>query len=612
MAVASERRAERAGDADGRDGPRRPRGPGCRGGPARVATGFLALAVLLAGTACASGRGGPLGAEPIPYADTLPIPEPDARPDVEAGRIFQEALGTEFVRPFSVRKLAGARHEALNVTHFDGVVPSAWWEPRITAGELSPERVGEGAATGPGPDTSRTLTVVAGKGIGVTPGFTVEDARGDRYLFKFDPEGFLHMASSADVITSRLLWAAGYHVPEEYKVVFDSAKLEIAPEARVLTPQGEKPMTRRDLVAVLESSQPRSDGDYVALASKFLEGTPKGPFYFGGVRKDDPNDHYRHEYRRDLRGLHVVAAWINHYDMRFANTLDVYVEPGYLRHYLIDFGGSLGSGSVRPRTPRGGREYNADIWASTLRLFTGGFYRVGWEGEEAEVIHPSIGWIRTEGFDPGGWKANWPNPAFRSITPADGYWGAKIVARFTDTHIREAVAAGELPNEAAADTLAAILRYRRDRTIEHWYGRVTPVEEVTARGPRPVSAATGEAKGGERAVLRVAFRDLGIASGVWSDTETRYRWRFEHGAVGLGARGVEPARAGAEQEIRVPLERAGEALGGEPPAGRAAVATLEITAIRPRREGREARVWLRLERDPEGGAPAYRVIGLRH
>ncbi|NIW47138.1 MAG: hypothetical protein GWN30_21030, partial [Gammaproteobacteria bacterium] len=57
-----------------------------------------------------------------------------------------------------------------------------------------------------------------------------------------------------------------------------------------------------------------------------------------GIRDDDLNDVIPHQHRRELRGLRVVAAWLNHFDTKANNTLDVYVEDGYVRHYLIDFG----------------------------------------------------------------------------------------------------------------------------------------------------------------------------------------------------------------------------------------------------------------------------------
>ena len=125
-----------------------------------------------------------------------------------------------------------------------------------------------------------------------------------------------------------------------------------------------------------------------------------------------------------------MSAWLNHVDMRFANTLDAYVVPGYLRHYLIDFAATLGSGTIRPHDPREGQEYNFDFWPSMGRMFTLGFFRMGWEEEPFEIIDPSIGWMAVEEFDPGKWKPNWPNEAFSSVKVVDGYWGAKLVARF--------------------------------------------------------------------------------------------------------------------------------------------------------------------------------------
>ena len=78
------------------------------------------------------------------------------------------------------------------------------------------------------------------------------------------------------------------------------------------------------------------------------------------------------------------------------NTMDAYVPPGYLRHYLMDFAASLGSGTTRPHEPREGREYNVGLWAGLGRAFTLGFYEVGWENMTWEVIDPTIGWLEGE------------------------------------------------------------------------------------------------------------------------------------------------------------------------------------------------------------------------
>lgn len=595
------RRRSRAPGAAAERGPASapaPRRPG-RGGARRSFRGPPVLAVLALGallTACGATRPPvPLRAEPVPWADTLPIEEPEARQPSEAARLFEDAVGDELVRPFSLRKLVGARHEALNVTRFDEVVPSAWFRPRNARRRLSTDAVRRGA-TRPdrAPRTEGVLTVVAGKAQGISPGFTVVDEKGDRYLFKFDPAGFLHMASGADLVSSRLFWAAGYNTPEDYLAVFDPSRLRLDPGAELTGPEGERPMEPEDVRRILDLTDRHPDGRYLALASRFVDGTPKGPFLFEGVREDDPNDHYRHQFRRELRGLYVMSAWVNHVDMRFQNTLDVYVEPGYLRHYLIDFAATLGSGTIRPHNRREGTEYNFDLWPTLARLATLGFWTSGWEGPNPEVIHPSVGWLPVEGYDPAGWKANWPNSAFEAVTARDGYWGAKLVGSFTDAQIRAAVEAGGLPDPAAADTLADVLIHRRDRTVAHWYGRVTPLEAPELE------------RAGERAAL--TFRDLGLEQEVWTAGATRYRWSLRHPARNLSVRGEASAEPGPAQRIALPHDLVSAADDAERLEGERALAELEVTALRPGAAGRPAVVHLRWE----GRERGYHVVGLVH
>lgn len=551
----------------------------------------LATTGALAFGACASPGGGKiaLGPEPVPYADTLPIPEPRAREAREIPRLVNGAVNGEVARVFRIRSWVGDRREALNVTHLDDVVGSAWFQHRNGRRRLTPREIERGPTTTTGPDTSGVLTIVAGKAQGISPGFTVRDARGHRYVFKFDPKGFLHLGSAAGVISNRLFWAAGYNVPEDYVVEFDPRRIEVGPEARITTSDGhERPMGPEDVRALLARVDTLPNGRFLAVASRFVPGVPKGPFYFRGRRADDPNDHYHHEYRRDLRGLYVVSAWLNHVDMRFANTLDAFVAQGYLRHYLIDFAATLGSGTIRPHSPREGMEYNFDFWPTAARIFTAGFFRMGWEDRPFEVIHPSIGWLPAVSFDPATWKANWPNEAFRAVTPRDGYWGAKLVGSFTDEQIEAAVAAGKLPSAFAADTLAKILAWRRDRTVAYWYGLVTPIEQVR------VDAASGE----------IRFDDLGIRDGAWSAADVRYAWSLERPDGTRIAGGETAATGGVRQRLALPrLEAQAEGSAG----GEGASLVLRVRAVRSDAAGRAAVI--ALLRGPDG---RLEVRGLVH
>ncbi len=569
----------------------------------RAALGLLAA---VAATGCASLRPLPLRPEPVAWEDTLPIPEPEARAPVEEAEFVEMAFIEEVQKVAEVRRWVGEGREALNLTHFDDVVDSSWFEHRNGPRRLEPEAVRAGPGGLAGPDVERPLVVTSGKPEGVMPGFFVEDARGDRYLFKFDPPGHLRLASSADVVASRLLWASGYNVPADYVAIFETDRLVVDADATIAEDGGERPMTRGDLDAILAGADRLEDGRYLALASRLVAGVPKGPFDYEGRRPDDPNDYYHHEYRRDLRGLFVVAAWLNHIDVRPGNTLDVWIDPpGYLRHYLIDFASALGSGGLGPHSPREGREHNFDLWPTMARMATLGFYRVGWEGAPGEPIHPSIGWMPVESYDPAAWKPNWPTPPWRLMTPADGYWGAKLVASIDDAQIGAAIAAARLP-PVAADALARILAQRRDRTVEHWFRQVAPIEE-------PEVIATVDPSG-----FRLLFRDLGLERGLRRPEETRYRWELMDADRGVRLDGEAPARPAARQEVALaPGPGVGRrTTGGADPDVRlheegselgSGLAVLRLRVVVDGRPvGRAAKVYLRAS---QGG---WKAIGLLH
>jgi hypothetical protein len=557
---------------------------------------FVGLASL---SACAKRPPLPLRPEPIAYADTLPIEQPAERDPLEVPYLVRDAISGEVARGISLRRAVGASHEALNVTRFDDVVSSAWFEHRNGRHRLSPAAIFRGPTTGVGPDTTGPIVLTQAKLRGISPGFHVEDASGTRYVLKFDPRGFQYLSSSADVIANRLLHAAGYHVPEDY--IFRFRREHITGVKEGATYQDEvfeqHPLAIDLVDEILSRVDTLPDGRFLAVASRYVPGPPLGPFHFSGARKDDPNDWYAHEHRRDLRGLYVISSWVNHVDMRFANTMDAYVEPGYVRHYLIDFAASLGSGTIRPHYPREGAEYNFDLWPTISRIVTLGFYRGGWESEPHEAIDPSIGWMQTDTFDPATWKANWPNQAFVNMTARDAYWGAKLVGSFTDEQIRAAVDAGELPNEQAADTLAKMLIYRRDRIVHHWYGIVSPIENPTV--------ASGSATG-----FVLGFDDYGIRDGAWSATDVTYEWELEHSSLDRRWRGVAAARPDSHHQV-LNVRGPGRVSTRDDLTGEEAIAILRIRAVVAGREngpGRAAQVFLTWE--PASGS--YRVAGLEH
>src|SRR5262249_34585943 len=154
---------------------------------------------------------------------------------------------------------------------------------------------------------------------------------------------------------------------------------------------------------------------------KVIEGKIKGPFSYVGIRKDDPNDRIPHEHRRELRGLRMIQAFLNNGDVKQLNTLDAYVEEDgrqFLKHYLIDFGDSLGSASTRPKNAGDGHHYLFDPAAMMKTTFTLGLNRR--QGGSKQIQYPSIGYIEGATFDPMNWRSNAPNPAFENMTNRDG------------------------------------------------------------------------------------------------------------------------------------------------------------------------------------------------
>ena len=97
-----------------------------------------------------------------------------------------------------------------------------------------------------------------------------------------------------------------------------------------------------------------------------------------------------HQDRRELRGLRVFAAWLNHQDTRSINTMDTLVSENavqYLKHYLIDFGSILGSAGVGPKLAWHGHEYVIERKAAAVQMVTFGFYPPRWARSEYRNYH---------------------------------------------------------------------------------------------------------------------------------------------------------------------------------------------------------------------------------
>jgi hypothetical protein len=390
------------------------------------------------------------------------------------------------------------------------VPDSSWFTNRIGRHRLSFDEICAGLEGQP-PENG-VWTALRVEDEGYTPKLRVRDPAGRMYVLKFDPSA-PEKNSAAERVSTLVLHAAGYNVPHNSIVSFRSSDLVLAEDAYYLDLVGKRrPLTPADLESVLKKIKPLANATYRGTASMFLPGKGAGKFKYTGTRKDDANDIIPHERRRELRGLRVIAAWINHADTGEKNTYDAYVTVGersYLKHYLIDFGSTLGSGDYINGPYRIGHEYIFDGSTMGRAFITLGLWHRPWE-EHGRIVHSEIGYYDSELFEPERWKPNYPNPAFNRMDDADGYWGAKIVTAFSDEVIEKLAQAGAYSRFEVTSYLANTLKQRRDAIGRYWLDRVAPLEEFDLTGGRLV------------------FRDLAVERGYALEEIARgYRLQVE-------------------------------------------------------------------------------------
>ncbi len=468
-----------------------------------------------------------------------------AKPSFHRVSLFQDAVNNVFAREIGdaldlshhLKNIGNDQKEATNTNALDEVINSTWFTNRHAANRMTSEELKSGPDLDSGPDMENTLTIVAAKAEGVSPGFRVKDVRGNQYYVKFDMKGFPDLNTAAEIISTKFVYACGYNTPENYLCYLKPDKLKIGEGVQIRNKWGrDVPMTTEFVEDILSRVEQRPDGTYRMVASKRLSGEAIGPFEYQGRRKDDPNDLVRHENRRELRGYRVIAAWLNNYDSKANNTLDMYVTEGdrrFVKHYIIDFASSLGSGGYGSASASRGIKGAFDGSHILMKTFTLGLHVEPHEKRPA-MISPGVGYFDSDLFSPGDYAFIVPNPAFQRMTETDAFWGSKVVMSFSDQDIRDIVSTGDFSDPADAEYLARILIERRDKTGRYWFGKVNPLDRFRFQ----------QQKDGK---WYLGFDDLAVDAGFESADSTRYR--FE-----LTGRGNNQARTYYSSEPRLLFE----------------------------------------------------------
>jgi hypothetical protein len=444
----------------------------------------MRLAILVAVTGCTRPAIVPQFANrPAATAvdDRRDVPiEPASRRFLQDYDFYENSVDLAMRRAFELPSPRRAR----GVNALDDVPDSTWFTNRIGVRDLSPDEVRRGPLVHDDPMHHRPWRVTSSTAGSSTIRFVVEDATGARYIVKFDPRDRPELESGAHLVVSRLLWAAGYNVPEDRLVELSPDDLVIAPGAKLVDRSGEKlrDLDRDRLLRDLSVVAHRPDGRIRALVSRYVDGKTLGGHPARGMRADDPNDRIPHERRRDLRGAYAMFSWLDHVDVMEGNFVDTWVGDGgrhYVVHYLIDFGKSLGVMAMTSRDARRGYGHEIDAIAMVESFASLGLAPRPWQGRHAPALVGVSPLFDAVAFDPGAWNTDEPYAPFTDADRFDKFWGAKLVARFTPAQIRAAVDAAELSDPRAADYLAATLVARQQRVIAHWFARVAPLDGFT-------------------------------------------------------------------------------------------------------------------------------------
>jgi hypothetical protein len=444
---------------------------------------LLRTVAIIVGAAVAITSAAPSRTAPRFYRDdpiTTAVDTQDASRAQEFDlSLYYDALINLFSRP---GQASVGRAESVNT--IDEVPDSSWFTNRAGTRPITPEEMLRGVNDDTGPAPGKWL--VSRKSGGVSAGFTIRDERGKTYFVKFDPPGLPELGSATEAIVTRLFHALGYHVPQASVVTLHRENLAIAPDASVRLPSGHRrPMRLSDIHEQLKRAHQEPDGSYRVIVTEGLPGKPLGGFKYEGTRPDDPNDVIPHENRRELRGLRVFSAWVNHTDAKALNSLDTLVTEGgraVVRHHLIDFNAALGSAGIGLRERRDGYEYLAETGPAKRALPAFGFRTREW----MTIDYPEfrgVGRFESARFVAEEWRPRVPNPAYIRSRPDDTFWAARKLMALSDQAIRAAVKAGQLSDERAEQFLAQALIARRDKIGAAWLTKINPiVDPVLADG----------------------------------------------------------------------------------------------------------------------------------
>jgi hypothetical protein len=208
---------------------------------------------------------------------------------------------------------------AMNVNSLDEVPNSSWFTNRMGILRMTRQEVASGPESEENsPQLKLPWTVDELETLERKRHLKITDSDGQSFALRFDSADSYEAGTASEVIASRLMYAAGYNVPESYIVNFGRNDLR----SDSLSTPADQNVTEEEIDRFLSTLVRSEDGRYRAVAVREINGVDCGVFPMTGTRCDDKNDLIPHEHRRELRALRVFSAWLGHVDVTPDNGRD--------------------------------------------------------------------------------------------------------------------------------------------------------------------------------------------------------------------------------------------------------------------------------------------------
>lgn len=476
--------------------------------------------------------------------DTRPCPLPTRTVTPDWAR-YSEA----YVKRWLIDGLDPRRTpEAEDINAMDAVVESSWFTP-----SRPPSLEGYTISLPAAP----LLPVEDPEAVKLGLTF-MDDAAGRRWEIIPDAPERKILSSAAGAISSRLMYALGYHASESHVIYSEDGERRLA----------------------------------IAWAS--VRGTAQSTFGMGigptspsGTRDDDPNDTIPHERRRTLRALALVADWLGLDEIKPRTLRDVYFgEPGrgHVQHQVSDLHDALGAEAflLGLRRTEDRPDKNALVALGSLGFSPKQL------GDPADSPYPSVG-LFTLHVDPAAHDLRVPFGPAQNALIGDIYWIGKRIAAVPDSTIRYAVAAGLVEPPEAATFLRRALSRRRDDVARFAMSFVTPLE---LNGPAKLAIDASNTK-----FVVLSLMDEAIRDGYATSAQSSYAVELMDSEGERVEAALEAKAQGAAVVVTIPYEHIEQR-------------DYLVVRVRSSREGLAAPRWVELHlrrKDNE-----VRVRGVRH